>query len=281
MAALKELTKLPKPDRVQELRFIDVIELTVDILDKILTLFPKLERLVLTDCAALDLPSMARWEPRVQIGAHLDPMDRYDLPVLWSSRIRSSEAMKNQGRSFSVAFRWLWQLRENFKQGAPMTILSANLWLNYSLRDYLLTLLAHGPPKAHRGRAVSADDVYSFVVNRQAISARQALIVHVFWSHKDHPFDKKSNLGNLVLSLSEIDQFSRVARMDQQWLGTRDRCRTCTMVSGSADFKRTLTEPLSPWPISLSEAARSAVPSQPRICQTSQQPKPQTSLPRK
>jgi len=67
----QRIDQAAKPHGVKELRFVDVSDLTIDLLDMILVLLPKLEWLGLQDCVALDLSVMATWESVVQLDAQL------------------------------------------------------------------------------------------------------------------------------------------------------------------------------------------------------------------
>ncbi len=85
------------------------------------SLFPKLERTVLKTCAALDVSTMARWEPTVQI------------PIVWDYEVRGAPDFRGEGRRYAVVFRWLWAMRKTIEQGFRMTFLLANLRRNASL----------------------------------------------------------------------------------------------------------------------------------------------------
>ncbi len=64
----------------------------------------KLERTVLKNCAALDVSTMARWEPTVK------------FTNAWDYEMRDAPDFRGKGRRYAVVFRWLWVMRKTVEQ---------------------------------------------------------------------------------------------------------------------------------------------------------------------
>lgn len=169
VAALQELAKFPEPDRVQQLRFEDVSELTVDVAKLIMSIFTNIKLLVFKSCAALNASAMANSEPTVP------------YPIRWTYELRHEPSFRNRGRRYAVVFRWLWIMREKIKQGFELKVLLANLQRNPSLRTHLLKLLKHD--SAAGGPEITKHDMFNFVANPHDTAARSALVAHVYWTH--------------------------------------------------------------------------------------------------
>lgn len=139
---------------------------------------------MLKNCAALDMSTVARWEPTVQI------------PIVWDYEVRGAPDFRGKGRRYAVMFRWLWAMRKTIEQGFTMTILLANLRRNASLQRSLLIELQIGSKAG--GPKITINDVIEFVANPQNFTSRTALIEHVYWTHSGNSYDAKSNATLLV-----------------------------------------------------------------------------------